>query len=113
MVGFRVTNRNLKRAVRARMAATGENYTRALRAVKGARMSLNPPHGAPFWPASSTDEARGKLRAAGWTLWDGQPLQDDLKHPDEHRHQAPDDRKFAHRHDGGSHAHDHVPADRP
>ena len=32
-----MTNRDLKRAVRARMAATGENYTRALRVLQAER----------------------------------------------------------------------------
>jgi hypothetical protein len=106
MVGVRVTNSNLKRAVRARMTETGENYTTALRAVREARMSAYPPHGPGRWPAVASPDIE-MHRRLGWVMWAGaEPRPGEETR---HKHTAPDGHGFAHRHVRGAESHDHPP----
>lgn len=108
MVRIPVTNSNRKRAVRARMAATGENYTRALRAVQEARMSTTPEHGPARWPAAQAD-AIPYRQGAGWVMWAGaEPRAGDETR---HKHVAPGGfGEYVHRHVRGAEPHDHMPA---
>jgi hypothetical protein len=109
MVGVRVTNRNLKRAVRARMAETGENYTRALRVLQEERAGSYLEHGPGRWPAAQSDVIP-LLRSEGWVLWAGaEPREGDGTR---HKHEVPDEpvpREVVHRHARGAEPHDHRP----